>query len=354
MPHSAAHVQTTPVIQFSGAPGSPYTRKMLALLRYRRIPHQIHWGEPQAFLQSRGVAPPKVILHPVFLLPNEEEKLSAVCDSTPIIRRLEGMFAERSVIPDNPAVAFIDYLLEDFADEWCTKYMFHYRWHAEQDADNAGTLLPFAMNLSMPAAQHQQFKQMFSERQISRLYVVGSNEATVAMINDSFRRYLSAMDSLLSKRGYLLGARPGAADFAMFGQLSQLVGFDPTPRAITHEIAPRTVVWTQLLEDLSGLEPKTSDWETTAELASSMKQLLQELGRVYVPALLANAEAVERGDKSWQTTIDGGQWEQQSFPYQAKCLNWIRQEYHQLDDDHRQQVNEILSDTGCDRLFADA
>ena len=66
----------------------------------------------------------------------------ATTDSTPIIRRLEEEFSDRGTIPDNPALAFINYLLEDFADEWLTKYMFHFRWHFKEDADKAGTILP--------------------------------------------------------------------------------------------------------------------------------------------------------------------------------------------------------------------
>ncbi|NBQ07027.1 MAG: glutathione S-transferase, partial [Betaproteobacteria bacterium] len=31
-------------LELLGVPGSPYTRKMLALLRYRRIPHRMIWG----------------------------------------------------------------------------------------------------------------------------------------------------------------------------------------------------------------------------------------------------------------------------------------------------------------------
>src|SRR5690348_18175166 len=50
---------------------------------------------------------PKVSLLPTFYLPNAQGDLEAVVDSTPLIRRIEREFAERSVIPPDPAVAFI-------------------------------------------------------------------------------------------------------------------------------------------------------------------------------------------------------------------------------------------------------
>ena len=53
--------------------------------------------------------------------------------------------------------------------------------------------------------------------------------------------------------------RPAAGDFGLYGQLTQLVGFDPTPRAIAHEVSPRTVAWVLKTEDLCGLEPGEED-----------------------------------------------------------------------------------------------
>ena len=133
-------------IRLVGGTGSPYTQKMVALLRYRRVPYAITWGQPEQVCDALGVEKPKPGLLPTFLF-EEEGGLQAVTDSTPIIRRLEEMVPGRSVLPEDPALAFIDYLIEDFADEWCTKYMFHYRWHAKLDADNAGTLLPYSLSL---------------------------------------------------------------------------------------------------------------------------------------------------------------------------------------------------------------
>ena len=268
-------------IQLIGSPPSPYTRKMISILRYRRIPYSLTWGDPAAELTKMGVAKPKIGFLPTFLLPDEAGALQAVCDSTPIIRRLESEIEGRSVIPTDAALAFIDYLLEDFADEWCTKYMFHYRWHFDEDADNAGTLLPLNHSVDMGTDQLTHFKPYITERQVGRLHVVGSNDVTAPVIDASYRRLLSAMELHLEQQPYLLGKRPGAADFALYGQFSQLVGFDPTPRAIAHKLSPRTVAWTGLMEDQTGLEPQDSDWVAIEDSGSGLKAILTEVGRVY-------------------------------------------------------------------------
>src|ERR1043166_8053196 len=66
----------------------------------------------------------------------------AVTDSSPLIRRLEAEQEGRSVLPQAPALAFLNSLIEDYADEWLTKAMFHYRWSYAADIDKAGNTLP--------------------------------------------------------------------------------------------------------------------------------------------------------------------------------------------------------------------
>ena len=97
-------------ILFKGSPGSPYTRKMQALLRYRHIPYRMLIS---GFDTEFDLPEPKVAIIPVFYLENSEGELEAVVDSTPIIRRFEREFPfSRAVIPDDPVVAFISALLE--------------------------------------------------------------------------------------------------------------------------------------------------------------------------------------------------------------------------------------------------
>jgi len=135
-------------IRLVGGPASPYTQKMVALLRYRRVPYSITWGDPAGMLDAMGIEKPRPIFMPTFLFNGEDGEVQAQCDSTPIIRRLEEMYPGRSVLPTNPVLSFLDYLIEDFGDEWCTKYMFHYRWYPEQDAENAAALIRVACRTS--------------------------------------------------------------------------------------------------------------------------------------------------------------------------------------------------------------
>ena len=52
-----------------------------------------------------------------------------------------------------------------------------------------------------------------------------------------------------------------------------------------------------------------------------------------------------------ETVIDGRKWVQQPFPYQAKCLNWLRQDYQALAPDRRAVVDKALAGTGCEVMF---
>ena len=149
-----------------------------------------------------------------------------------------------------------------------------------------------------------------------------------------------------------MGRRPGAADFGLFGQLTQLAGFDPTPAAIALEVAPRVVAWVDVVEDLSGLEPSDNDWRSRDDVPDTLRALLAEVGRVYVPFLLANADALERGAPRVECTVDGRQWVQRPFPYQGKCLRWLREGHEALAPDDRRAVDALLRGTGCERLFA--
>ena len=337
---------TAPLV-VSGAPGSPYTRKMLALLRYRRIPYRFVTPPVAA---ARGLPAPKVALLPTLYFHDADGRVEAATDSSPLIRRLETLYADRAAIPQDPALAFLDRLIEDYADEWLTKPMFHYRWSRAADIARSQAVLPFYRGLSRPDAEVKQAGDAFAKRQIGRLHVVGSNETTAPVIEDSYRRFLAIFDAHLRDHPFLLGDRPSSSDFACFGQLTQLALFDPTPMATTIETAPRVFAWTALAEDLSGHEPEAG-WLAANALPCSLRALFVEIGRVYAPVMLANARAVQAGATHVETSVEGRVWRQDPFPYQAKCVAWLREAFAALDAPARGTADAALDGTGCEVLF---
>jgi glutathione S-transferase len=337
------------VIPIVGMPGSPYSRKMRAILRYRRIPYA--WVTPGS-PEGRTLPRPRVELLPQLVLPGDDGALEATTDSTPLIRRLEATHGGRSVIPPDPVVAFLDALVEDYADEWLTKAMFHYRWAFAPDIAQGAAILPRWFRATGSNEEAALAGRQFADRQIGRLGVVGSNATTAPVIEESYRRLLRLLDARLAETRFVLGDRPASADFALYGQLTQLAGFDPTPRAIALETAPRIVAWVDLVEDLSGLEPRDEDWLARDAAIAALRPLLHEIGRVYVPFLVANADALERGADEVRCTIDGRPWTQRPFPYQRKCLAWLRDACRALAPGDRAAVAAMLQDTGCAALRA--
>jgi len=337
-------------VRLVGAYASPYTRKMRAVLRYRRIPFR--WV-PRGGPEDVGIPPVPVGLIPVLAWTDADGADQAMVDSTFQIRRLEEAFAARSIVPTDPVVAFLAGLVEDYADEWLTKAMFHYRWAYAADAAQASRVIPLDQNPTMPDAALEHGAKAFAERQIGRLAVVGSNPETAAIIEAGYRRLLRVLDAVLQRQAFVLGSRPSAADFALFGQLSQLAGFDPTSVAVAAETAPRVIAWVHRVDDLGWLDdPSADEWHARASVGETLRPLLTEVGRVYAPFLLANADALARRAEQVECTIDGARWVQSPFPYQGKCLRWLREAHAALGASERAAVDAALAGTGCEPLFA--
>jgi prepilin-type processing-associated H-X9-DG protein len=83
----------------------------------------------------------------------------------------------------------------------------------------------------------------------------------------------SDLDAHLETSRFVFGGRPAASDFALYGQLTQLAGFDPTAAAIALESAPRVVAWVDMVEDLSGLEPRDDDWLRRDAIPDTLRAL---------------------------------------------------------------------------------
>ena len=98
------------------------------------------------------------------------------------------------------------------------------------------------------------------------------------------------------------------------------------------------------------IEATADDW-IDREPPATLRALLGEVGRVYAPFLLANAEALMLGAERVDCEIDGRPWVQKPFPYQGKCLMWLRGQYAELSAGDRAVVDGLLAGAGCESLL---
>ena len=345
----------TPPIALAGQYGSPYTLKMRGVLRYRHIPFR--WVLRDSKWDDLP-APPVAII-PVIAYPNADGSGygDVTVDSSPQIMRLEGEYEGRSLVPTDPALAFVDALIEDFADEWLTKAMYHYRWAYDADIDKAGKLLPISRDLQLDSDRAQQMYDFVTQRQIGRRALVGSTDWNAPIIEASYRRVLQLMQARFAHGDFMLGDRPGRGDFGLYGQLTQLTRWDPTAVAVAVDVAPKVVSWVDRMDDLAWL-PVDGDegWSSLDALDPATVDLLGEVGRTYAPFMIANAEALMSGADEVVCEIvepDGTsrEYRQGPFKYQGKCLQWLREGYAALAESDRARVDAALAGTGCEPLL---
>ncbi|HEY8152603.1 MAG TPA: glutathione S-transferase family protein [Myxococcota bacterium] len=316
---------------------SPYSVKVRSYFRFKRIPHEWvvrHMGNMEEFQKFA-----KLPLIPLVITPEG----AGLQDSTPILEQMERLFPEPSITPPDAALGFLSALIEEYADEWGNKPMFHFRWWYPPDQKSAAERIARA---NLPGASDEAVGKLaasLEQRMIPRLRFVGSSAETREQIEASFLRQLAILEPHLAQRPYLFGARPCLADFGLFAQLYEC-SIDPTPGAILKERAPRVAAWIERM-----LAPEAAgDFEPWSSLAPTLEPLLaKEVAGLFLPWSTANAKALAAGQAEFEVSLEGRPFRQQTQKYHARSLAALADRYAKLAAEERRRLEPVLARTGC-------
>lgn len=320
-----------------GAELSPYSVKLRSYLRYKDLPFE--WLQRSNARHEDFVRYAKQPLVPVLVDADDQ----AMQDSTPIIEKLEQDFAEPSITPEEPPLAFVSALLEDYADEWLNKAMFHYRWTYPEDQESASKRI---VDMLFEGAEAPDgIADSVRARMVSRLHHVGSTSETAPVIEGSFARVIVLLDKLVWSRPYLFGGRPSLADFGLAGQLKQLLS-DPTPGAMIKAQAPNLARWIERMD-----APKNEGAFATFEAvrADLVDLLREEVAGAYLAWMSANAMAVDDDAPGVSAEIAGRSFTQKPQRYAAKAFAELKRKRARVSDD---ALAALLLETGCDAFLA--
>ncbi len=318
-----------------GSELSPYSVKVRSYFRYKNIPHDWIARSEDDTAEFNKFA--KLPLVPLVV----SARGDAMQDSTPIIEAMEQSHPEPAIAPHDPVLAFISALIEEYADEWGNKHMFHYRWWYVPDQKSAGERLARGMRPAAADVEIQAMGEMIRDRMITRLSLVGSTPQTRDQIEASFKRLLEILEPHLASRPYLFGKRPLMADFGLAAQLYEC-STDPTPQKLMAAIAPNVTAWAERMLNPK-LEGQIETWE---KLAPGLAPLLsEEIAGLFLPWSVANAAALQRGEQKFTVTLQGKPFTQETQKYHARSLGVLRSRYASAKK-HAGLV-EILTAAGC-------
>ena len=319
--------------QLYGGGGSPYSQKMRGILLYRRLPFDWIQITPAIRAEIQHDGPPVI---PILRLPEDG---SLHVDSTPMALLLEERHSERSILPTDPAMEYICLLIEDMADEWVTKMMFHYRWNLEIDQAYSSRQIISDNSPGLRGEALSKAARAIRDRQISRMPWVGCTPKNKPIIEQGFHELLAILDRFDTRDEYLFGTRPSLADFGLFGQLKTLAS-DHTPMMIMRSTVPSVYDWVRRLEDSSGIE---GDWHDLADLRDAVSDMLGFCATCTCLFYKPMPKPLPT-QKIKSLSLAGRPYAQPTFRYQAKCYARLKTLFA---NSKAPGLRKLLLATGC-------
>ncbi|MEM7661224.1 MAG: glutathione S-transferase family protein [Pseudomonadota bacterium] len=321
-----------------GAETSPYSLKVRSFLRYKGA--DFDWVQRSAATEEEFNR--HAILPAVPLLIGPDGKASQ--DSTNMLATLEKKVSEPSAMPDDPACQALSYILEDYADEWLNKAMFLGRWSQSPDKDAAATRVLEQLLSGKQPAKKKQAKESIVARMAERLPIVGATPENAELITKSFHRFCELLNAHLEQNLYIFGGRPSPADFALAGQLQQVL-LDPSNGSWLRDRAPFITAWCEFMEAPTAGSPFAS----LANLAPTLMPLFKdEIAVTFVPWAEANSSAVSKRKKAVELEIGGEIYAQSTQRYASKSWRAVKKAVEKLRKSDG--LGDFLKDAGMSGL----
>lgn len=310
---------------------SPYSVKVRALLRHKQVAHE--WVLRSRANESAFREKAKVPLIPLLVTPEGE----GLQDSTPLLDLIERRHPERSIRLADPLLNFLSDALEEAADEWLIKPMFHYRWNYQADREDAAMRIASAS--VDPGTDPAPFAQLIGGVLMSRRDGLGCSDANGPLFEAALDKGAALLDRHLAGRPWIFGGQLSAADLGLGSMYYELLS-DPTP-------AVRLAHLTHLRDWAArSMDPQAGDSvaESADSLLPTLKPLLQhELADGYLPWAAANAAAMLAGQDSVRVTLGNGETLAQPVQkYTLKSFATLRQRAQALPEAARRQLGELL------------
>lgn len=233
-------------------------------------------------------------------------------DSTDIGLELSRRNPARSLLPDDPALAALVRVAEEWFDEWMVRHVLAWRpvdpetraWVARVGALN---LFGLRAGAEPPAELHDRLDRTAAG--VERFFVSAGaanavTPATAEAVRAGLDRIVDCLGSALARSPFLFGSRPSLADAALWGHLDAGLLWEPAARAHVAPRAPALAAFHARLASLAeaGGEP-LGCWDPLADAAERLAPLLSGEAHGFAPFLAANARALAEGHP--KVLIDG-------------------------------------------------
>lgn len=253
---------------FYAAPMSYFSAKIRPALQYKKIEYGEIW--PSREVQKALLAKTGVRFIPVI----ETDDGEVLQDSPRMLERIEDLRPNPPVFPEDPAVRLVAEVFQDFCDDVLVAQALHWRWSFPEqrqwvESDWEAVFGSIATKLAA--------------RMSGALPLVGITDRTREAVEAWFYRFLDLLEIHFSESRYVLGDVITIADFSLMGPMFAHFARDPVPARIVRDRAPRVMAW---LHEVTAAGPP-SPWATPPEVRESFGAILEEIGRVFVPQVLA-------------------------------------------------------------------